>query len=139
MNRKMKVIILTLIVIHIVLFVDYKIYLGDDNYFYSKDNGGFARMKSVTLLSSFFYFFNTSKYRLVYLMIGFFIGIICFFSGFLLLNTSFYNKIMQDSNLNGHILSCFLFIICFYLFEDFNNKIINKFTKMIKEKWKSMN
>lgn len=112
MTRKIKFILLTILIISVIAFLEWKISTGDPNFYYGKDGGIFRTLESILLLGSIFFVVMAKTKRILFLLLGFFVSLISSTIVYLILG---FCNIFE--NLIFHIISCLTFIILFFYFE----------------------
>ncbi len=115
MYRKIACTIFILITSFVIKFFYEGISAYDMRFYSGKDNGVFAILESVCILSAFFYFLLARNKGLLYFIVGFFVGIISFILGYFI---SMFSPVSYHySGLATHILSCIIFMSFFFFIE----------------------
>ena len=114
--QKNKTIIKTAILILIISYVVYNVNYRTSwmfnsflHHYYGKDNGVVRQVESVCILSALFYFILANRKKILFLLLGFVVGLLAFILS-IYISYSF-----TDSIIFPHILACILFIIIFYV------------------------
>ena len=114
--EKYKTIIKTTILILIISYVVYNvnyhttwIFNSFLHHHYGKDNGISRQIQSACILSALFYFVLATSKKILFLLIGFVIGLLSIILSIII------GYRFVDNNLFPHILSCVIFISLFYL------------------------
>ena len=61
----------------VIVYIDYNIKSGNPDFYAGKDNGAFKRLESIVLLSTLFFTVMSTNKRVLFIITGFFGGIIC--------------------------------------------------------------
>ena len=109
--HRIKLFIMILIIAVLIVYIDYNIKSGNPEFYSGKDNGAFRRFESIVILSTLFFLLMAGNQRILFVIIGFFGGVICGIAGYILAGL-----LPFDSPFGNvfHIVSCLLFIGLFY-------------------------
>ena len=109
--HRIKLFIMILIIAVVIVYIDYNIKSGNPEFYSGKDNGAFRRFESIVILSTLFFLLMAGNQRILFVIAGFFGGIICSIAGYILAGL-----LPFDSPFGNvfHIVSCLLFIGLFY-------------------------
>ena len=102
---------LVLIISYVIYNVNYKTSLPFNSFlhhFYGKDDGITRQAQSVCLLSALFYFVLATRRKILFLLLGLAIGLLCF------ILSLFIAFRLTDNTLFPHVMACVLFIGVYY-------------------------
>jgi hypothetical protein len=113
--KRNKTIIKTVILILIISYVVYNVNYHTSWMFnsflyrhYGKDNGIVRQVQSVCILSPLFYFILANRKKILFLLLGFVVGLLTF------ILSTYISYPFTNSMIFPHILACVLFISFFY-------------------------
>lgn len=110
--RKIKFAVLILIFTCVIVYINAKILSFDMRFYCGKDDGDFARLQSIIVMSTVFFFVMSQSYRFLNLILGFFLAlfssIVCYIA------SAFLPDFMGNPGVLFHILSCITFILLFF-------------------------
>lgn len=109
MRRSYIILFLMLLNLVVIFYIDYRIHIADMDFYIGKDDGLTLRFET-TIILSIIYFFIISKYKIVFLLYGFIVGVISFIFCYLIIG-----KFTKLNEIFYQIIATILFMIVFHL------------------------